>query len=259
MSNARLALPCLPDAVSARVVTQQIVQFAAFVRDGQADRPTVEAFVAIAERAFLHSDEAPRRAILKDAVSDPRLAEILVGTVFPRVARLLEDGWNSDRLSFVDITIAATRLQDAVRRLGHFTLPARAHALAMIVPPWEQHGLPPSLAAAQLRRMGAPTRLIQGVSTQHMLALIARSGPAGVLISVGSHRSAGKLRPLIGALRAQVQRPLPIVVGGPALEANAATCRQSGADLATSDLRAALSFCDFALDENNTLKSGVDA
>ena len=46
MSNARLALPCLPDAVSARVVTQQIVQFAAFVRDGQADRPTVEAFVA---------------------------------------------------------------------------------------------------------------------------------------------------------------------------------------------------------------------
>ncbi|TFL19318.1 hypothetical protein [Jannaschia formosa] len=259
MTKARLVLPSLPEAVSAGVLQQQAARFTGLVRDDLADASAVDGFVPVAERVVLHPDETPRRALLAEAAADPRLAVLLLGTVFPRVARLLEEGWNTDRLSFVDVTIAAARLQDAVRVLGQFTLPARTDALVMVVPPWEQHTLPASLAAARLRRKGVPIRLIQAISVPQMLPLIARCGPAGVLISVGSYRSAGKLRPLIGALRSHVPRALPIVVGGPAMESDAAVCRRSGADLATNDLDAALSFCELALDDVAVRQSNVDA
>ncbi|PWJ21710.1 hypothetical protein [Jannaschia seohaensis] len=259
MSKTRLAIQSLPEAVAASVLTQQADRFADLMGRAGADPTLIDAFTPMAERIFLHPDETPRRTLLAAGEANARLGETLLGAIFPRVAALLEEGWNTDRLSFVDVTIAATRLQDAVRQLGRFVLPVQADALVMIVPPWEQHGLPPSLAASRLRRMGMPTRLVSGLPARQMLALIARTGPSGVLISVGSHRSAAKLRPLIGALRHQLQRVLPIVVGGPAMEADSALCRLSGADLATNDLAEALSFCDLALGSKALHQADVDA
>lgn len=260
MSGTRLVIPSLPGTVSTGALLTAAERFAAVARGPQVDPVAIDGFVPMAERIFLHSEEAPRRALIDAARREARLTALLVEDVFPKVARLLEEGWNTDRLSFVDVTIAATRLQDAVRALGRFVLPpAETRAVMLIVPPWEQHTLPGVFAADRLRRMGAPARLLSGLSVPQLLPLIARTGPAGVLLSVGSHRSAARLRPMIGALRAQVPRPIPIVVGGPAMEADAATCRCSGADMATDDLLAALSFCDFRLGEGADERRGADA
>ncbi|GIT91384.1 hypothetical protein JANAI62_18410 [Jannaschia pagri] len=197
-------------------------------------------------------DDGPRRAILDLAGRRSDIARVLLDRVFPDVARLLDSGWQDDRLSFVDVTIAATRLQDAIRTLSRQSpAPRGAQSLTMIVPRWEQHGLPAAFAADQLRALGAPTSVLAGLSGPDLVRITSRAAPAGILISVASYRSVAQLPELIRTLRQEISKPIPIVVGGPAMALNAQECRRSGADLATNDIRQAAKFCDIQLSDGH--------
>ncbi|UWQ18354.1 B12-binding domain-containing protein [Jannaschia sp. M317] len=230
-------LPARVESVIVRVATHAGLQ-------PQASN-SCDALSHLAEGIFLHPEDGPRRQLLHHAKGDIGLAHDLIGTVFPRVARRLEEGWNHDRLSFAEVTIAATRLQDAVRNLGARHAPSRGPAsLVMIVPAWEQHTLPAFLASEHMRRLGVPVRLLSGVRTDELLALTARAAPDAILVSAGSYRSVARMPDLFTALRRAIPRAVPIVLGGPAMEANFAECHRAGADLATSNLGEALRYCD---------------
>ncbi|WGH80259.1 hypothetical protein [Jannaschia ovalis] len=203
------------------------------------------ALVVLGERVFLHSEDFARRALLDLARGDAILRVAMLTRVLPAITRRLESGWNDDRLSFVDVTIAAARIQDAVRRLGHFALPpAEKPAIALIVPHWEQHSLAAVFAAEEMRRMGAPVRLISGVEGRRIPAMIERFPAAALMVSVGSGHSAARLTDLVRLLRRDVQRALPVVVGGPAVAQDRGIGQRLRADLTTNSVAEALSFCD---------------
>ncbi|WP_371156096.1 B12-binding domain-containing protein [Jannaschia sp. 2305UL9-9] len=243
-------IPTPPEAMSAAVLVTTLKRFAGLARLAEHPESIARGLVPLIEAAFLHADDAPRRCLLSQAKADARFADLLVTEVFTDVARSLETGWNDDHLSFVDVTIASTRLQDAIRILSRPCPPARDIAsLLMIVPQWEQHGLPAIFATEKLRRLGAPTRLLSGLSTPEIIRLAARIAPHAVLISTSSYRSAARLPELVRSLRKDIPQTFPIIVGGPAMVENRTLCAHSGADLATSDLNEALRFCDFPLRE----------
>lgn len=211
-------------------------------------RPGLDSEIVLTgERLFLDSDEAARRDLLQIARADAALRMRLLDYLLPVIALRLESGWNDDRLSFVDVTIAAARIQDAVRRLGHFALPpAEKPAVALIVPAWEQHSLATSFAAEEMRRLGAPVRLISGLPGRAIPAALERFPASALMFSVGSGASAARLPELVTHLRRAVPRALPFVVGGPAFTADPAIGRRARADLATNSVSEALNFCDIA-------------
>ncbi|WP_298437920.1 hypothetical protein [uncultured Jannaschia sp.] len=211
------------------------------------DPGVTAALVELGERIFLHEEDVPRRALIAQARSDVRLSGWMLTDILPAIALRLEDGWNHDRLSFVDVTIAAARIQDGVRRLGRIALPpAEMPAVAMIVPVWEQHALAATFAAEEMRRLGAPVRLVAGTAVRDIPALLERFPAAALMISSSSGRAAARVPELIRDLRRHVRRALPVVVGGAALITDPDLGVRAGGDLGTNSAADALAFCDLA-------------
>ncbi len=218
------------------------------------DEPTAltERAKSLAEAIMLDPEEYGRRALLDLGSADKMLARDLLDWVFPSVAQHLEIGWNEDRLSFVDVTIASTRMQQTVRALGP---PARStpvnNGVTMIVPPWEQHGLAASIAAQKIRAMGVPVRMITGKDRSEAARALDVQRPAALFVSVGSTRAALGLPEFLQHIRKSSKRALPIAVGGPALVGFPDLAKRTGADIATNDVAKALGFCDIELCKGN--------
>ena len=251
--------PAGPDDPAADAVPGTAWRQGDVLRGLAGSEAAARAFVPVAHRMFLDADETPRRALLQRARSDPALAGRLLSDVVPAVAVLLGRAWATDQLSFVDVTIASVRLQSLVRALTPTVRSDRADPVAIVVPPWEQHALAPALALAALRRSGVDARALPGTTAQAIAADLARRPPKGVLVSVGSRRSAARLPDLVASIRRAQLRRVPIVVGGPAVLADFATCRNSGADLVTNDPRKALRFCGIRLGTGADEEAVVDA
>ncbi|MEL7183031.1 MAG: hypothetical protein AAFY65_07180 [Pseudomonadota bacterium] len=246
--KTQFLLPAVPDGYSTAALNASVAQLARMAASlATTDLPRAD-IGRLVERLVTHSDDGPLRALLSLARSNPALDAWLVDDVFADVAQGLGHGWMEDRLSFVDVTIAATRLQDSIRRLGRFTLLDKdRESLALIVPAWEQHTLPGTLAADHLRRQGIATRLIAGCGPAELVFLIERSNPSGLLLSCGSSGSLGRMQGLVQDIRKNVARAIPIVLGGPIVDSDLPRAQAIGADTVTNDLTKALSFCGFDL------------
>lgn len=207
-----------------------------------------EAAIRTVERAFLHNDESPRRMLLARGRADPAFAARMVDHILPEVARRLESGWGEDRLSFVDVTIAAARVQDALRALGRIELPRPdAKTVALIVPPWEQHTLAAAFAAQTMRGLGAQVRTITGPSVAVIAALVSRAPVSAVMMSISSEAARERAPDLLLGLRRAVPQALPFVVGGAIAAGRPASVCPRGADFLARDCEEALGFCKFPL------------
>ena len=203
----------------------------------------------LCEATMLSLYEEPRRALQRGALGRPDIAQTLTQVAFPAAATRLGEGWATDRLSFAEVTIAATRMQDTLRRLGPMQgVPdPGTPSITMIVPDRETHTLAPSMAADRLRRLGVRVRLIAGLPDPMAAEMaLAGSGDA-VLISAGSRRTLMKVPALVSALRHRARRPLRIILGGPALIDDLALARTCGADYVTSEAERALAACGVAV------------
>ncbi len=247
-SNTRILLQPTAEAVGADGLLGAVRRLIALTKVVGEDDLLTDSLIPLAEHIFLEDDDAPRRALLDAARRNRRLSDILLDRVLPGVARRIGTAWEDDSMSFVDVTIVSTRVQDAVRLLGRFALPASdADSLMVIVPRWEQHTLPAAFLSDRFRKLGAPTRLVGGLAVPELARAIARAAPSALMITSGSYWSLDLMRDLIRDLRRAVPRAIPIVVGGPALHMDETGGRSVGADLATNDLLAALRYCDFPL------------
>jgi methylmalonyl-CoA mutase cobalamin-binding subunit len=256
----RMVLPEASAAVEAEMLTASVRRIDLSARHGADPALLRRQAVRLAEQIFLHPDDAPRRALLERGRVDSGFGAALVTRILPETARRLEAGWESDRLSFVDVTIAAARLQDALRRLGRITLPPPdAPVVAMIVPPWEQHTLAAAFAAQAIRDRGAHVRAISGASAGRIADLVARMPVEGLLLSVGCTAALHRAPPLIAALRTATRRAVPVVAGGPGICDRVDRLKLSGADYVTNDMDAALSFCRIPLCRAGHAGATVDA
>lgn len=206
------------------------------------------AAIRLAERIFLHDEETPRRALLDRGLGDLDFASRLTANIFPNVAKRLEDGWGNDRLSFVDVTIAAARIQDALRILGRITLPpAETSAIALVVPPWEQHTLAATFAAQAMRDMGAHVRMLTGGKTEVICAMLARVPMQAIMVSISGEASRERAPDLLAALRKAAPVAAPVIVGGAIAGDSSGSVCPRGADLMTNDFAEALGFCKIPL------------
>lgn len=167
----------------------------------------------------------------------------------PGLARSFGHGWSTDRMSFVDVTIFAARLQSWLRELesrSERPLDFRLDApeVLLVVPAGSQHTLGALVVAAQFRRLGAAVRLSLGQDPDELSLMLRRQRFDLLAISAASDERVDFLRTLVNIARTGVPPAPKVIVGGPLLARDPGLGRRVGADAATSDPREALALCD---------------
>lgn len=200
----------------------------------------------ICVRLMADSDSGAQ-ALLADLVANGFAAEEIHHGLVPAAARRLGEMWLSDEAGFVDVTVAAARLQAIVREGAEGTggeatgqaIPM-GQAVLLVVPDFEGHTLGAFVAADQFRRHGIWVHMAIAASPAEVAALVAGGGFSMVAVSVSMARSLENLAHLLHVVRGNTAECPPIVVGGGIVAEVAGIARRCGADHAASSVREAV-------------------
>lgn len=177
---------------------------------------------------------------------------ILADVYIPEVARRLGQGWLDDRLSFVDVSQGAARLQVLLRDLNGRWRADQAETpdigeILLIVPQEEQHTLGAMVAMGQMRRLGVSVCLRFAPSRDALATLMIARNFDGVFISLSAPTRLEKCKELISSLKS-FGGGLPVIVGGPVNALCDAVLTASGADGVTDNIHTALALCGILVD-----------
>ena len=133
---------------------------------------TLEAFARMTLSSEAHTLTAYVEALIQGGLS---LEEVYVDLLIP-TARRLGDDWNEDYISFTDVTVGLSRLQQVVRTLGH-SIPMRdadgdAPSAYFVPAPHEQHAFGLVILEDYFRRAGWRTWLDTAASSEEAVRTV---------------------------------------------------------------------------------------
>jgi methanogenic corrinoid protein MtbC1 len=149
------------------------------------------------------------------------LTETIVDVYVPEVARRLGAAWMADRVSFVEVTIGAARLQSLARELldePSSQVSRRRGRVAVIVPRGEDHTLGAVVLGSQLRRLGYAVMLHLGDEVDRVVDSLRADRPGTVMISASHRDTLPAIAGLVAAARPVIGGGATVAVGGPILE-----------------------------------------
>lgn len=174
-----------------------------------------------------------------------------VATLYvPEAARLIGAAWDTDRVSFSEVTIGMARLQGLIHELqSEFTAdqvdPSNISTVLLIVPPGEQHTLGALIVAMGLRRRGVSVRVLFSPGLSDLSRLISTTRFDAALITVGCAERLEISTKLVKTLNSLTKGKMRVAIGGAAVSGREDELAKTGADLVTNDLEAVIS--EFAL------------
>lgn len=151
-------------------------------------------------------------------------------------ARRLGEGWEADRLDFVEVTMALWRLQEALREVSARTpsiaRPTNANRFAVFsTVPGEQHSFGTSMVQECFARAGWGTELLLGASRADLFEAVGGTHCDLVGLTVNCDCHIETLSSLISAVRNVSQNPgLLVMIGGRVLVLNPSLAASAGAD-----------------------------
>lgn len=199
--------------------------------------------------ALVSRDSTDSHAFIARMVATGVSTDDLLSDYIPQAARLLGEKWVEDRLSFADVTIGASRLQEIARALGGrytsngSTIPL-GHSVLIVVPTFEQHTLGAFVAAGQLRRRGLWAHLAIAMDADEVARLVEGGAFSLIGFSISSERSAEPLRATVSRLREVCDAP--IALGGAVAERDDAPHLKDvcGVDIVSKSPSAVLNHCN---------------
>ena len=216
--------------------------------DAAVDEEAVDAFVHMTL-----SHEAPAlmehiKARVHDGLAlQSAYVELLVPT-----ARRLGDDWNDDRISFTDVTIGLSRLQQVVRGLA-VSFPGRdvepeARAACFATAAGEHHAFGLFLVEDQFRRAGWRTQLDTAATREDAAQAVALDWFDVFGLSATSDTSVADIASTIALVRKGSLNPrLFVLVGGGLFVDNPGLAADVGADAFAESAAVALSEADKAV------------
>lgn len=163
------------------------------------------------------------------------LETIFVHLLAP-AARRLGEGWESDQLDFLDVTMGLWRLQEALREVSARS-PAVNRSLlhgrfALFAPvPGDQHGFGTTIVEECFARAGWGTELLIGPSRTDLLGAVADNFCDLLGLTVSTDCPIDKIHSLIVAVRSVSQNPdIVILLGGRVLIEDPGVAAAAGAD-----------------------------
>lgn len=194
--------------------------------------------------ALLSGEEMAAAALVRRARRQGMSADMICLGYIAGAACRLGDLWREDRVSFVEVTLAAGRMYALLRGLRQMFPPALprggAHPrICFATPHGETHTLGVTMAADLFRRRGWEIDLFSGLSHNELLAAIGDSDYAIFGLSAGSARMLEPLIRLKVALR--ISHPGAwIMICGKITEVVPDLAARVDADLVASDVASAV-------------------
>ncbi|MGQ0567302.1 MAG: hypothetical protein ACT4OK_19870 [Gemmobacter sp.] len=231
-----------------------VIDFAAWVvallaaRKSTAE-PVVRAdLLAAFHAAAIEEAHDAMEAFLRDLVRQKIPATTVADLYIPGLARRLGDDWLDDSVSFMEVTLASSRMQAMLRAIGaawtaDLAGPGQAASLLLVVVPHEQHTLGAMVLLGQLRRMGVSVRLAVGPTRSELRMMLADRHFQGVLVSAAAPARLADARAVVEEVRQSGPDGVVIAVGGHVLQFGLDVKGVTGADLATSDPALVLEAC----------------
>ncbi len=172
-------------------------------------------------------------------------AAVLADHYIPEVARRLGKGWAEDCVTFADVTMGTARLQAMLREIGQDWYADSAGAavgptLLVIIPEGEHHTLGAMVLAARLRRSGVSVSLRIGDPPPVLATFVRDRSFDAALISVACHEKLETSARLVKTLKDATKGRLKIALGGAVLATGEYCASNTGADVVTNDIEAAL-------------------
>lgn len=203
--------------------------------------------------ALMSDSETSHHGVIGALVATGVTSRQVYQDYVPEAARRLGEMWISDRASFMDVTLGASRLQALLRGAndtGDVTMLGRSIPLGqeilMVIPAFEQHSLGAFVAADTFRRHGVWVRMAIGMEAAELMALLRESRFSAVGLSLSTWKSVEQAGELIDYLRANVRSLPPIMVGGRVVAEGDDILDVCGADHAVRSVREAIERCGLA-------------
>lgn len=172
-------------------------------------------------------------------------AEAAVDIYIPAAVGAIGAAWHDDAIDILDATLAVARLQDLLREFGRGWRADAAGgggSVLMVVPEGETHTLGAMIATTQLRRLGVSVAVQLAPNRATLERLTSMRCFDALFVSVGNLGSLESGANIVKTIERRLRHRLPVVVGGSIPMELDAVRRVIGADLATRDVREALSF-----------------
>jgi methanogenic corrinoid protein MtbC1 len=212
------------------------------------DRPEVPIDAAMADRierlgrALLSTDDSEATEIVMEAHDGGADPETIYLGLLSEAARLLGRWWEEDRVSSLEVVLAAGRIYALMRGLRRLFRPELSRGppfrALFATTPGETHSLGVAMAADILARHGWEIDLRSGLSHDDLVAEVRALGHTTVGLSASSTRMLFALARLIVALR--VSNPgIWIIVCGRIVEFEPEVAHLVDADAAAADLTTA--------------------
>lgn len=200
--------------------------------------------------ALVSDSETSHQSVLAALVARGVTTEEILRDYVPAAARALGEKWVADELSFVDVTVGASRLQrlyrdSGVRDLGDWSgrIVPLGQSVLMVVPAFEDHALGAFAAADQFRRHGIWVHMSIAMDREELAAVLGARSFAMVGITLSTWNTVEKATGLVDYLRSSVGHVPPIVIGGRVVEDRQLIERRTGADFAVQTAREAVEKC----------------
>ncbi|MFD1511334.1 cobalamin B12-binding domain-containing protein [Lacimonas salitolerans] len=155
-------------------------------------------------------------AMMMDLQAEGYSLDLLYSRYLAPAAERLGAMWDTDDLTFIQVTLGVGRIYDLVRLLRDQLPPTRitrAEPVLFASVPGDQHGVGIEMAAELFRQHGWDVRLLVGASHDQILAEIDRVACLVLGLSSGGRETAEALARLIHAVRV-VHPKLYIIVSG---------------------------------------------
>lgn len=167
--------------------------------------------------------------------------EAIIGSVLSETARHLGQLWESDRCSFVDVTVGLSRLQQLLRVYGPAFEGAKAAGepsprVLLAAIPGEQHTFGLSVVEEYFRRAGWLVEVEIGGTRPGLVQRIGAEWFDVIGLSASGETATPTIAALIAALRASsLNRSVQIAMGGFLFNERPDLARELGADCGARD------------------------
>ena len=245
-----------PGAELAGLIESQIIPRLMLAQRAETSPARIEGVGARGVDAFTRmalASEAPALSAYVETLMQAGLPlkSVYVDLLIP-TARRLGDDWNEDLISFTDVTVGLSRLQQVVRSLGR-SLPPRdpapdARAACFALAPGEQHSFGLMLVEDGFRRAGWRTWLDTGDHAETPADAVSREWFDVLGLSASSDIAEEVLAAAVAELRRASRNPrLLVLAGGRVFAEDTALAVRVGADAVIGDAAQALSLADNAI------------
>jgi len=193
----RLQKTVLPDRAVQLLADEVVIRLASRLHPGvePAHIAEVVPIDAFCRALISHDAEAAMKMVRQERLDGIPLEAIYIGTLAV-AARRLGDWWNEDRVSFLEMSVAAGRIFEIMRHLRR-TIPAPRHVIGperhalFVTVPGELHTMGVTMAADLFRNRGWEIDLRVGYEHEELMAAVAdrtyrviglsAGGPGGIL------------------------------------------------------------------------------